>query len=98
MKTNVNTERITSTRIVCGDFRQVSVFYRVLYKNGKSQYRQYYDAALDTQNIVEDVKNCLVREWGNKLNLNYGDFNDMSHIKLIAIDGIKVNEIIQRTI
>lgn len=76
--------------------RNVSVTYRIFYKDGKTRYCQGYYAITDSENIIEDMKNYLVREWSNQLLLNVGDFNGISHFKLITINGTKVNEIITR--
>lgn len=76
--------------------KQVSITYRIFYKDEKTRYCQRYFATTDSVNAAEDVKNYLVRTWSNQLQLNYGEFNNISHIKLITIDGTRVNEIITR--
>ena len=76
--------------------KQVSITYRIFYKDGKACYCQRYFATIDSVNIVKDVKNYLTHTWSNQLQLNYGEFNNISHIKLITIDGMRVNEIITR--
>lgn len=65
----------------------VKVTYRLFYKDSSKYLTGSYGVPTDIEDVVEHLKEYLTNEWSEKLKY----LDDIEYIKLISINGVKVN-------